>query len=104
MTNQYGRPGRAARNWGLDTIEGDLPEDELIANRQDQNEDNARYRYRDEDYYASKEYDMADIQVPILSVGNWGGTAVCCSDSSADIWCWEDMAGVYSRWYRRSSG
>lgn len=73
ITNQYGRPGRAARNWGPDTIEGDLSEEELAKNRQDQNIDNAAHRYRDETYYASKEYDMADIEVPLLSVGNWGG-------------------------------
>ncbi|KAK5946517.1 hypothetical protein PMZ80_000660 [Knufia obscura] len=73
VTNQYGRPGRAARGWGFDTIEGDLPEDQLVLNRRDQNDDNASKQYRDQDYYASKEYDMADIKVPILSVGNWGG-------------------------------
>ncbi|ERS97072.1 hypothetical protein HMPREF1624_06401 [Sporothrix schenckii ATCC 58251] len=73
ITNQYGRPGRQARNWGPDTLEGDLSEDELAANRRDQTLDNAAHRFRDDAYYASKEYDMADIQVPLLSVGNWGG-------------------------------
>jgi predicted acyl esterase len=73
VTNQYGRPGRAATNWGPDTIEGDLSEEELVANRMDQNTDNARHHFRDEDYYASKEYSMEDIKVPVLSVGNWGG-------------------------------
>lgn len=56
-----------------DTIEGDLSEEELAANRQDQTIDNQAHRFRDEAYYASKEYDMADIEVPLLSVGNWGG-------------------------------
>ncbi|PKS12540.1 hypothetical protein jhhlp_000748 [Lomentospora prolificans] len=73
ITNQYGRPGRNASNWGPDTIEGDLPEEELAANRNDQNTDNAANRFRDDAYYASKEYDMGDIEVPLLSVGNWGG-------------------------------
>ncbi|KAF4420559.1 putative hydrolase, CocE/NonD family [Fusarium austroafricanum] len=73
ITNQYGRPGRNARNWGPDTIEGDLPEEELEANRQDQTIDNQANRFRDDAYYASKEYDMGDIEVPLLSVGNWGG-------------------------------
>ncbi|KAJ3549216.1 hypothetical protein NM208_g605 [Fusarium decemcellulare] len=73
ITNQYGRPGRSSRNWGPDTIEGDLPEQELVANRQDQTTDNRENRFRDEPYYASKEYDMGDIEVPLLSVGNWGG-------------------------------
>ncbi|KAF4466332.1 hypothetical protein FALBO_6810 [Fusarium albosuccineum] len=73
ITNQYGRPGRSSRNWGPDTIEGHLPEEELVANRQDQTTDNRENRFRDEPYYASKEYDMGDIEVPLLSVGNWGG-------------------------------
>ncbi|KAI4767705.1 alpha/beta-hydrolase [Aureobasidium sp. EXF-3400] len=73
VSNQYGKGGRAARRWGPDTIEGDLSEDELRANRQDQNEDNVNNHFRDDPYYASKEYNMADIQVPLLSVANWGG-------------------------------
>ncbi|KAK3680736.1 hypothetical protein LTR37_021091 [Vermiconidia calcicola] len=73
VTNQYGRPGRAATKWGVDTTEGDLPDEELLANRQDQTIDNVKNRFRDDDYYASKDYDMADIKVPLLSVANWGG-------------------------------
>ena len=73
VTNQYGRPGRAARNWGPDTIEGDLAEEELVANRNDQLVDDQNNQFRDQEYYAAKEYDMSDIEVPLLSVGNWGG-------------------------------
>ncbi|KAI5208024.1 alpha/beta-hydrolase, partial [Aureobasidium subglaciale] len=73
LSNQYSKGGRAARNWGPDSIEGDLSEDELRANRQDQNEDNTNNHFRDDPYYASKEYNMADIQVPLLSVANWCG-------------------------------
>ncbi|KAI5460931.1 Alpha/Beta hydrolase protein [Mariannaea sp. PMI_226] len=73
ITNQYGRPGRSASNWGPDTIEGDLSEDELAANRNEQPADNQANCFRDDPYYASKEYDMGDIRVPLLSVGNWGG-------------------------------
>lgn len=73
VSNQYGKPGKAARNWGPDTIEGDLSEEELVANRHDQNDDNANNQFRNDLYYASKEYDIGDIQVPLLSVGNWGG-------------------------------
>jgi predicted acyl esterase len=40
ISNQYGKPGRKANNWGPDTIEGDLSEEERAANRQDQNIDN----------------------------------------------------------------
>ncbi|KAI7374815.1 alpha/beta-hydrolase, partial [Hortaea werneckii] len=73
VSNQYGRPGRNAANWGPDTLEGDLPEEELARNRQDQTIDNVENHFRDEDYYASKEFDLADIKVPLLSVANWGG-------------------------------
>ncbi|KAJ5683594.1 hypothetical protein N7462_006759 [Penicillium macrosclerotiorum] len=73
LSNQYGLPGRAARNWGPDTIEGDLSEEELKQNRQDQTVDNVENKFRDDLYYASKEYSMSDIQVPLLSVANWGG-------------------------------
>lgn len=73
VTNQYGRPGRAAAKWGIDTIEGDLSEEEREQNRQDQTVDNEKFRFRDEDYYASKEFDLSDVKVPLLSVANWGG-------------------------------
>ncbi|GAM87649.1 hypothetical protein ANO11243_056760 [Dothideomycetidae sp. 11243] len=73
ITNQYGRPGRKAANWGPDTLEGDLNEDELSGNRNDQNTDNQKNHFRDDEYYASKEYYMGDIKVPLLSVANWGG-------------------------------
>lgn len=73
VSNQYGRPGRRAANWGPDTLEGDLSEEELVRNRQDQTIDNVNNHFRDEDYYASKEFDLADIEVPLLSVANWGG-------------------------------
>jgi predicted acyl esterase len=73
ITNQYGRPGRAERNWGPDTIDGDLSDEVRERNRQDQIIDTAANKFRDDEYYASKEYDMSDIEVPLLSVGNWGG-------------------------------
>jgi predicted acyl esterase len=73
ITNQYGKPGRLASKWGPDTLEGDLSDDEREKNRQDQTIDTGKNRFRDEVYYASKEYDMSDITVPLLSVGNWGG-------------------------------
>ena len=73
VSNQYGRPGRKAANWGPDTIEGDLSTEELEKNQQDQTIDNVTHRFRDEDYYASKEFNLSDIKVPVLSVANWGG-------------------------------
>lgn len=47
VTNQYGRPSRASAKWGEDTIEGNLSERELLANRQDQNIDNQGEEYRE---------------------------------------------------------
>ncbi|KAI1630287.1 Alpha/Beta hydrolase protein [Exophiala viscosa] len=73
LSNQYGLGGRQARKWGPDTIDGDLSPEELEKNRNDQNLDNQNNHYRDDPYYASKEYNMDDIKVPVLSVGNWGG-------------------------------
>jgi len=73
ITNQYGKPGRAAAKWGEDTAEGDLSPEVLAANRRDQNDDNAANYFRDDDYYASKEFNLEDIEVPLLSVANWGG-------------------------------
>jgi hypothetical protein len=29
--------------------------------------------FLDDDYYASKDYNLQDIKVPLLSVANWGG-------------------------------
>jgi hypothetical protein len=30
-------------------------------------------KYRDDDYYASREFNLEGIEVPVLSVANWGG-------------------------------
>ena len=73
VTNQYGKPGRAASKWGEDTLEGDLLDEILVANRNDQNKDNEKNRFLDDEYYASKEFNLEDIEVPLLSVANWGG-------------------------------
>ena len=35
--------------------------------------DNVNNRFLDDDYYATKDYNISDIEVPLLSVGNWGG-------------------------------
>ena len=96
ITNQYGRPGRAARNWGPDTIEGDLSEEELAANRCDQTQDNELNRFRDEPYYASKEYSMSDIQVPLLSVANWGGICLHLR-GNVQGWIWAGSPLKYLR-------
>lgn len=87
ITNQYGRPDPEARNWGPNTIEGNLSEEELAANRQDQPKDNAAYKFHDEPYYASKEYHMGDIQVPLLSVATWGGICLHLR-GNVEGWTW----------------
>ncbi|KAL1611046.1 hypothetical protein SLS59_000683 [Nothophoma quercina] len=74
--NQYGKPGREARKWGLDTLEGDLDEEMLKRNRRNQMLDTAAHRYRDEEYYKSRDFDASDIEVPLLSVANWGDCGV----------------------------
>ena len=50
-----------------------MPEEELEHNRQNQTVDTAFRRYREDDYYASKDFDLSDIKVPLLSIANWGG-------------------------------
>jgi predicted acyl esterase len=84
LSNQYGLAGRAARSWGPDTIDGDLAPETLEANRQDQTIDTAKYPFRDMQYFASKDFNLQDIEVPLLSVANW----VCCNNipkSESDI-------------------
>lgn len=71
-SNQYGLGGRTERNWGTDSLEGVLSAEELAENRADQTIDTAKYKFRDEEYYKSRDYDLADIEVPVLSVANWG--------------------------------
>lgn len=73
ITNQYGRPGRSGANWGPDTIEGDLSDEEREKNRRDQTIDNVQNHFRDDEYYATKDFNLEDIKVPLLSVANWGG-------------------------------
>ena len=73
VSNQYGLAGRAARNWGADTIEGDKSSAELESLRHDQTIDNENNHFLDEPYYASRDYKLSDIEVPLLSVANWGG-------------------------------
>ncbi|EEU37580.1 uncharacterized protein NECHADRAFT_53393 [Fusarium vanettenii 77-13-4] len=71
--NQYGKPGRAARKWGQDTLEGDLDEETLLKNRRDQTIDTAVHKFRDDEYYRTRNFDMEAIETPLLSVANWGG-------------------------------
>jgi predicted acyl esterase len=96
ITNQYGLGGRAARNWGPDTIEGDLSAEELTNSRNDQTIDNANNKYRDDPYYASKEYHLGDVQVPLLSVANWGGICLHLR-GNVQGWTWAGSDLKYLR-------
>ncbi len=53
--------------------EGILTEEDLVANRNDQTIDTREHNYLDEPYFKSKDYNLADVKVPILSVANLGG-------------------------------
>ncbi|TIA12717.1 alpha/beta-hydrolase [Aureobasidium pullulans] len=75
-SNQYGLPNRSKNQRGPDTIEGDLSEEELETNRRDQLVDNSNNFFRDDEYYASRDYNLEDIEVPLLSVGNLGNIVV----------------------------
>ncbi|KAI0973192.1 alpha/beta-hydrolase [Xylaria arbuscula] len=71
--NQYGTPGRATRKWGEDTLEGDLTDETLLSNRRNQMIDTATHKFRDEEYYRTRDFKLEDIETPLLSVANWGG-------------------------------
>lgn len=85
VTNQYGRPGRQSSNWGPDTIDGDLPDEVLRNSRNDQTVDNVANRFRNDEYYASKEYSLQDIDVPLLSVANWVSISHILSSSLSKL-------------------
>ena len=70
-STQYGLGGRAARNWGPDSLEGVLPDDELASNRAEQPIDTAANKFLDDEYFASKDFDISDVEVPLLSAANW---------------------------------
>ncbi|KAH7230210.1 X-Pro dipeptidyl-peptidase protein [Fusarium redolens] len=73
---QYGLPGRATRNWGDDTIEGDMSEEGLSRNRVTLVDAARANPFRDCSRFASVDYNLEDIRVPVLSVANWGGISL----------------------------
>lgn len=109
LVNQYGLPGRSKLEFTAgkpgargqeDTIEGDLPEQALVANRQDQTIDNEANKYLDDKYYSSKEYKLEDIEVPLLSVANWGGILLHLR-GNVEGYTW---AGSKNKWIRFITG
>ncbi|EPQ32130.1 uncharacterized protein PFL1_00327 [Pseudozyma flocculosa PF-1] len=103
-THQYGRPPapKPGKTWGPGqnarpgNVEGSLSPEQLKANRTDQTSDNAVNFYMDDDYYSSRDYSLSDIDVPLLSVGNWGGITLhlrgnvmgYLGASSRNKWLW----------------
>ncbi|RAH84253.1 alpha/beta-hydrolase [Aspergillus japonicus CBS 114.51] len=96
ITNQYGRPDRAAAEWGDDPIDGALSEADRLHNLCDQNTDNAANRYLDDEYYASTVFRLEDIEVPVLSVANWGGISLHLR-GNVEGYTW---AGAGRKWLR----
>ncbi|BGP09035.1 hypothetical protein JCM10049v2_004890 [Rhodotorula toruloides] len=86
VTMQYGNGEKSVRRWGPNSLvgqpigpeclEGVIPPEKLATLRSDQTIDNAKNRYLDEPYHASRVYNLGDIEVPVLSVANLGGNTL----------------------------
>lgn len=63
-------PGRQDRKWGDGTLEGDLDDATLVKNRWDQTENTAVHKFMYEEYYKSWNFELASIDVPLLSFTN----------------------------------
>lgn len=74
--NQYGRGGKASREWGLDTIEGNLSEEELPFTIVNTPQEVTKVHYADDPLFARMNINYDDITVPLLSVANLGGTGL----------------------------
>lgn len=66
-------PGKFGPPVGPECIECTVPEEELKKICTDQPSDNRKNKYLDDEYYASRVYDLGKIDVPLLSVANLGG-------------------------------
>lgn len=53
-----------------------------MKNRRDQTLDTAVHKFRDEEYYRTRDFDVEAIEVPLLSVANWVSTAALCTYQS----------------------
>ena len=74
--NQYGRAGRAESGWCPDTIDGDLTNAELDQARTHVVDEARTNRFRDTECYKTRECNLGNITVPLLSVANWGGNSL----------------------------
>ncbi|KZV90646.1 alpha/beta-hydrolase [Exidia glandulosa HHB12029] len=75
-TTFYGAPGRAANNWGPDTIECTRTPAELAANTLDWPQACRDFPYADAPIWKDAQIDLEKITTPLLSVNNWGGTGL----------------------------
>ena len=57
-------------------------------------------RYLDDEYYADREYNLEDIEVPVLSVANWGGITLHLR-GNVEGYTW---AGSRNKWLRFITG
>ncbi|GLA15538.1 hypothetical protein AnigIFM62618_002081 [Aspergillus niger] len=69
LPNQYGTPGR----WGDPTLEGDLDSETRAQNLAGLTVNTVRYPFADDDYNKSRVFAIEDVEIPLLSVANWGG-------------------------------
>uniref|UniRef100_A0A8H7N1P9 Xaa-Pro dipeptidyl-peptidase C-terminal domain-containing protein n=1 Tax=Bionectria ochroleuca TaxID=29856 RepID=A0A8H7N1P9_BIOOC len=71
--SQYGLPGKEARGWGDDPIDGLLSDEELSRNSTRLTDFARVNRFADGERFAAVNLNLEDIKVPVLSVANWGG-------------------------------
>lgn len=57
-------------------------------------------KFRDQEYYASKEFDLGNIEIPLLSVANWGGILLHLR-GNVEGYTW---AGSKQKWLRFITG
>ncbi|KAF4974958.1 hypothetical protein FZEAL_8221 [Fusarium zealandicum] len=72
-SNQHELGARSGRDWGTDSLEGVVPNEELVANLADQSFGTTQFKFWNGEYYKSREYKLAGVQVPILSIANGDG-------------------------------
>lgn len=74
--NQYGRPGRAESGWCPDTIDGHLTNAKLDQARTHVVDEARNNRFRDTECHKTRECNLGNITVPLLSVANWGDNSL----------------------------
>ncbi|KAM3426195.1 hypothetical protein MY4824_010067 [Beauveria thailandica] len=67
------RPFSSRIDWGEDTIEGDLPEEEREKARRDQTINNVLQRFHDEPYYATRDFCLEDARSSHKRQWTWIG-------------------------------